>query len=190
MNDVYAKVRRALYGFFKSDRDLLEIGANERSITHKLAEHLQCQFEDRKVDCEYNRCGSYPKSLKNLKSCIGGRKLEANDSEATTVYPDIVVHQRGNNERNLLVIEAKKDNNKGDLKKDRCKLREFTNPHGDYKYKVGLLLVFDKKQICHVECFKNGEDDGKTVWDCLQGFRGGEWEDEAEDGVAWPRSDW
>ena len=92
------------------------------------------------------------------------------------------------------MIEAKKSNNKEDLKKDRCKLQEFTNPHGDYKYKFGLLLVFDvgkdNKQVCHVECFKKGRKCKNTIWDCLQGFRGGEWGDEVEDGTAWSRSDW
>lgn len=172
IDDVYAKVRRALCDFFKLDCDLLEVGVNERSITHKLAEHLQRQFSHLKVDCEYNRHGSYTKSLKNLRSCIKGGKLEADDSEATTVYPDIIVHQRGNDDRNQLVIEAKKNNNKGDLKKDRCKLQEFTNPHGDYGYKVGLLLIFDvvRKQISHVECFMEGGKRKDTVWDCLRGF--------------------
>ena len=173
---LYGKVRRALCGFFKSDRDLLERCANERSITHKLAEHLQRHFKDLKVDCEYNRRGAYPKSLKNLKACIGGRKSDANDSEATTVYPDIVVHRRGDDKCNLLVIEAKKDNNKEDLKKDRCKLKEFTSPHGDYKYKFGLLMVFDvgkRKQIRCVECFQKGKKHNNHVWDCLRGFRGG-----------------
>ena len=90
------------------------------------------------------------------------------------VYPDIIVHQRGKDERNLLVIEAKKDNNKEDLKKDRCKLQEFTNQHGYYKYKFGLLMVFDvgegEKKICRVECFKKGRKCKNTIWDCLQGF--------------------
>ena len=159
--NLYGKVREALRGFFSSDRDLLEKGANERSITHKLAEHLQCQFSYLKVDCEYNRHDSYTKTLHILKKAIGKK-----------VYPDIVVHQRGNDERSLLVIEAKKSNNKSGMKEDRCKLREFTNPHGDYRYKFGLLLVFDvdKKQVCCVECFKNGEKHEKAVWDGLRGF--------------------
>ena len=189
IDDVYAKVRRALCGFFESDRDLLEKRANERSITHKLAEHLQCQFKHLDVDCEYNRHGDDIKKLPRLAECIG-----SDNSKSCKVYPDIIVHQRGNDERNLLVIEAKKSDNKRGIGEDRCKLQEFTNPHGYYKYKFGLLLVFgvgkNKKQVCHVECFKKGRKCKNTVWDCLQGFRGGEWGDEAEDGVAWPRSDW
>ena len=173
---LYGKVRRALCGFFESDRDLLERCANERSITHKLAEHLQCQFEWLRVDCEYNRHGL----------CV--KRLDG----PTKVYPDIVVHRRGDDKCNLLVIEAKKSDNKRYIEEDRCKLQGFTNPHGKYKYKFGLLLVFDvgNKQVCHIECFQKGKERKSTVWDCLRGFRGGEWGDEVEDGVAWPRSDW
>lgn len=168
---LYEKVRSALYGFFKSDCDLLDIGANERSITHKLAEHLQRHFKDLKVDCEYNRHGC---DTKKLRSRV--KTIDSDDLEAKTVFPDIIVHRRRNDECNLLVIEAKKNNNTASLEEDRCKLREFTRSRSDggcYEYKFGLLLVFDvgkRKQIRCVESFKNGEADGKTVWDCLQGF--------------------
>ncbi len=165
---LYEKVRSALYGFFKSDCDLLDIGVNERSITHKLAEHLQRHFKDLKVDCEYNRHGC---DTKKLRSRV--KTIDSDDLEAKTVFPDIIVHRRRNDECNLLVIEAKKSNNTASLEEDRCKLREFTNPCGEYGYKFGLLLVFDigkGKQIRCVESFKNGGADGKTVWDCLQGF--------------------
>ena len=165
---LYGKVRKALGGFFNSDRDLLDIGVNERSITHKLAEHLQRHFKDLKVDCEYNRrvCDT-----KKLRSCV--RTIDNDDLEAKTVYPDIIVHRRGDDKCNLLVIEAKKSNNTASLEEDRRKLREFTRSRGDYEYEFGLLLVFDvgkRKQIRCVESFKNGEDDRKTGWDCLQGF--------------------
>ena len=41
----------------KNDFYLLEIGTNERSVAHKLAEYLQQEFPNRHVDCEYNRHG-------------------------------------------------------------------------------------------------------------------------------------
>lgn len=177
---LYEKVRRALCGFFESDRDLLEKGANERSITHKLAEHLQCQFRHLNVDCEYNRHGLNAKILSRFAECIG-----EDDSRDRMVYPDIIVHRRGEDKSNLLVIEAKKTtmedmgskSMKRGLKRDRCKLREFTRLRGCYEYKFGLLLVFDVgeggKKICRVECFKDGDEHNNPVWGCLRGFRGG-----------------
>lgn len=163
---LYGKVRRALCGFFKSDCDLLEIGANERSITHKFAEHLQRQFRHLKVDCEYNRHGD---DIKKLPLPV--ENIKNSDLEAKTVYPDIIVHRRGDDKCNLLVIEAKKTA-MGDMERDRCKLRAFTHPRGRYKYKCGLLLVFDtaKRKAFRVECFKKGRKRNDTIWDCLQGF--------------------
>lgn len=184
---LYGKVCGALRAFFRSDHDLLDRDVNERSITHKLAEHLQRQFEnhceDLKVDCEYNRHVSDIKRLLVLKDAIGGDAVEVDDSEARTVYPDIIVHQRGSDKRNLLVIEVKKTDKRGmELDRDnlweltepdKCKLRAFTELCGDYRYELGLLIILDtrKKQVCHVECFKGGIEHKKTIWDRLQGFR-------------------
>ena len=47
----------ALSELIERDSFLFEADANERSITHKLAEYLQAQFQDWNVDCEYNRNG-------------------------------------------------------------------------------------------------------------------------------------
>lgn len=40
--------------FYEKERYLLENNANERSLTHKLAEYLNLEFQDFDVDCEYN----------------------------------------------------------------------------------------------------------------------------------------
>lgn len=46
-----------------SDDYLLKLDVNERSITHKLAEHYQKFFPDWNVDCEYNKNLSGPKTI-------------------------------------------------------------------------------------------------------------------------------
>jgi len=38
---VYAALLRAKVAFLQTDRDLLAVNANERSMTHKFAEYLQ-----------------------------------------------------------------------------------------------------------------------------------------------------
>ena len=55
--------------------------ANERSLTHKLAEYLQCEFPDWHVDCEYNRHGLDVKRL-----AIHSWRVKADDTEARTVF--------------------------------------------------------------------------------------------------------
>ena len=47
-------------------------------------------FSEYNLDCEYNRNGSKPKKIISLKQ---------------NVYPDLIIHQRGSNDMNLLVME-------------------------------------------------------------------------------------
>jgi hypothetical protein len=104
---VERRVRIALGKLITKDRFLLENYVNERSITHKLAEYLQAEFPLWNIDCEYNRVGTEEviKVLHGLPSCMG--RVDTDDTQARTVYPDIIVHKRGKTQ-NLLVIEAKK----------------------------------------------------------------------------------
>lgn len=129
-------LERARHDFLASDDlYLLTADANERSMTHKFAEHLRDQFPGYHVDCEYNRDGFDPKRLMGLKP---PQKPDIDDTDAVTVYPDIIVHIRGT-DRNLLVIEAKKDY--GDESFDRQKLSAFVDdPH--YGYHHAYLLRF------------------------------------------------
>ena len=155
---LHAKVGNALREFFCKDDDLLCRDVNERSVTHKLAEHLQRQFKGLKVDCEYNRYGDDdPKKL-----VVEPGSTQTDCVDAKTVYPDIIVHERGSNCNNLLVIEVKKTSGR-DASYDKRKLRKFTDqvPHGKYKYDytLGLFLVFDvdNKVLESVECFQCGK---------------------------------
>ncbi len=50
--EVLQKVTTAIINLYRSDQELLEVDANERSITHKLAEHIQKEFPEWNVDCE------------------------------------------------------------------------------------------------------------------------------------------
>jgi hypothetical protein len=60
-----------------------------------------------------------------------------------SVLPDVIVHWRGENNRNLLIIEAKKSNDgrPGGEKKDKEKLVAFAD-NARYKYKVGVFVRF------------------------------------------------
>lgn len=89
------------------DGDLLELGANERSLTHRLAIYLERGVNARErserkwhVGCEYNRDANTPKRLG-----LPIQTIDSDDLEATTVYPDIIVHHRAKpgRENNLLV---------------------------------------------------------------------------------------
>src|SRR5579859_6498883 len=103
-SEVERRVMRAIKAFRVSgDLYLIEKDANERSISHRLAVHLDKCFRNWHVDCEYNRSGDLPKTLVRRVR----EKANPDDVHATTVFPDIVVHRRGK-KRNLLVLEMKK----------------------------------------------------------------------------------
>jgi hypothetical protein len=126
LNSLVGTVRHPGRGRF-----LLAIDVNERSLSHQLAICLSLHFPDWDIDCEYNRDGvDYPKLL-NLPARM---RPTASDVDARTVFPDIIVHQRGKSgaENNLLVIEVKKSSNKNqsEFVCDRLKLRQFQTEFG------------------------------------------------------------
>ena len=115
------------------DKKLFEINVNERTITHKLAEYLQQNIPEFDVDCEYNRFEDLVKKLELPKD-----RINWDDIEAKTVFPDIVIHKRGIQENNLLVIEVKKSSNNNPGVFDRMKLQTFRQE--PYCYIYGLFL--------------------------------------------------
>lgn len=135
---LYAALLRAKAAFLLTDRDLLAVNANERSMTHKFAEYLQVDCPGWNVDCEYNRRGDVPKQLRWMMD----QPVLPDDEDGHTVFPDIIVHRRRTTE-NLLVIEAKKSGNPNSL--DRQKLDAFM---GDarFRYRFAVLLCFVTKE--------------------------------------------
>ena len=51
------KVVAALEEFYARETHLLEKDLGERTLTHRLAVHLERQFAGWEVDCDYNRLG-------------------------------------------------------------------------------------------------------------------------------------
>lgn len=142
IEEIKEKVNKAVNLLLKNDLFLLEKNVNERSISHKLAEYLQQQFQEFSVDCEYNRMKD-----KNMDTEFITKKLNfdieslnSDDTTAKTVYPDIIIHRRGPG-NNLLVIEVKKTINKSTKNFDFEKLNAFRGKH--LRYKFGLYIEFD-----------------------------------------------
>jgi hypothetical protein len=101
---VAMNVQKAISIFMRKDLPILEHDLNERTISHRLAMYLQRLFPTFNVDCEYNRDHDDAKML-FFPADLNNNVLDTN---AKTVYPDIIVHHRGDNDHNLLVIEIKK----------------------------------------------------------------------------------
>ncbi|MDT3778260.1 hypothetical protein PJI16_11900 [Nitrospira sp. MA-1] len=125
---------KAINLLIRQDAFLLQCNVNERSMSHKLAEYLQKEFRKWHVDCEYNRDHDLTKKL-----VVPNGTTRIDDTEAKTVFPDIIVHHRNENS-NLLVIEVKKTSNPDNGNFDRRKLEEFIKPPFNYQYGLFLRL--------------------------------------------------
>jgi len=131
---VFGSLRSALMHLQRNYGYLLENDLNERTITHKLAEYLRPMFPELEVDCEYNRDGHDPKRV-NLED----RPVEEWGA-GSNVYPDIIVHHRGDNLHNVLIVEAKKARRLGGQvdDHDRTKIEAFAR---ELQYSFGAAVT-------------------------------------------------
>lgn len=137
---------RALQTFLEPDAYLLQFDVNERSITSLIARYLAPELADYHVDCEYNRDGVDPKKIGYLDL-----HPDEEDTEARTVFPDIIVHRRGSNDRNYLVIEVKKSTNQTSRDVDFAKLAGYKR---DLRYGNAVfveLMAGGQTGVSHVE---------------------------------------
>ena len=135
--------------FLDNDDYLLSAEANERSITHKFAEYLQNTFGCAwNVDCEYNRFGQNAKKIIEEIKQIVGEDTTTSEIKARTVYPDIIVHKRGSNGPNLLIIEAKKDATDEERIADKNKLEKIKQK---YNYDFAAFLNFKTENNRDIE---------------------------------------
>ena len=144
--EIQGNVDIALDIFFENDHLLLAVGANERSVSHKIAEYLQLQFQDWNVDCEYNRKEDQIKKLEGIRGCLEQRSSDR-------IYPDIIIHRR-NTDENLLVIEIKTNSPEEDC--DIRKLELLTKPDNGYEYSLGLYIRFNGLNRPNKIWFKDG----------------------------------
>jgi hypothetical protein len=133
-----AAVIEALRSLLDRDSYLLQVDANERSITYLMARYLASELPQFHVDCEYNRDGIDPKKLRYF-----ALHPDEEDTFARTVFPDIIVHRRGTKD-NYLVVEVKKTTNPDSREIDFDKLAGYKAQLG-YKYALFLELATGKK---------------------------------------------
>ena len=91
----------AVRAFYENDIKLIELEVHERTIAHRFAIYLEDMFRGWNIDCEYNRLGIITKGLDGVRECDSQRATDR-------IYPDIIIHERGSEDRNNLgVIEIK-----------------------------------------------------------------------------------
>lgn len=128
---IKAIVSNAVTTLQDEEAAILHFDIGERTISACLAAILKRAFDDHSVHVEYNRHGIYPKEIE-LPNGAG----ELTDKR---IYPDIIVHQPGHDDANLLVVEMKKSTNPVGDDLDIAKLQQIKQQIG-YDYAVFLRL--------------------------------------------------
>lgn len=128
---VEMRLRSALEALLHNDPSLLKYDASKWSICGRLAIYLQGVFPSHDVDMEYDRHATDPERL----SSLGGCGVE--DDEV--VVPDVIVHRRDDDQRNLLVIELKTSTSSTPRECDVAKLTGFVEEFG-YRFAVLVEL--------------------------------------------------
>ena len=129
---------QAVVQVIRSDRILLELDVTERALSYRIAHYMHDPAlvpPPLSIDCEYNRHFGDPKRL-----YLPPRDAFDREIQATTVFPDIIVHERNSDARNFLAIEMKKPG--GSLDYDRLKLLGFRRELG-YLHTAHLILGLD-----------------------------------------------
>jgi hypothetical protein len=148
--EVEQALKVALDKFFSQDAHLLAVNASERSMSHRIAVYIAEQIPGYDVDCEYNRDGINPKEL-NLHV----EQVSSAEDEAVTVFPDIIVHRRGNNNDNLLVVEMKKLGAWHGVEHDEQKLHAFRSQlHYTFAVHLTVGLKDDGERVRVVKWFE------------------------------------
>lgn len=167
-------VKRSIQKLLQKDYWLLEHDLSERSISHKLAEYIQLKFAHYHVDCEYNGDVSRPAGRKRadmLKAHVQmidelTEKEEAEqhkDYVSRQVFPDIIIHRRGDNDNNLCIVEIKKDTSGETSDYDYLKMRAYTGNEFDntLQYQLGIFVRFitGNKPGYQILFFKDGHQE-------------------------------
>ena len=132
--EIKLRLNVALAQAASMDYYLLENDLSERCIASRVAMYLQDLFQDYSVDVEYNRDAVSPKRLELPPECAN----YTDKNNESLVVPDVIIHQRGPQGPNLLVLEFKKTSNPQGFHCDYLRLCAFRKR---FKYCYGGALV-------------------------------------------------
>lgn len=137
-------IKKAGDELYLSDRNLIyddsyeDVHAHERSICFRFGVYLNNQMNLNKALKKYDLDVEYNRDIDTMKRL---------DGWPNGCYPDLIIHKRGTNAANLLVMECKGWwSGERDILNDKRKIREFLNSER-YQYLFGLLIVFEREEI-------------------------------------------
>ncbi|MDC7286987.1 hypothetical protein NXH76_04175 [Blautia schinkii] len=130
-----------LYSFDKdliNDNGVIDRHAHERSICFRFGLYFHKYIDSNKFLKGYDLDAEYNRDIEGIKRL---------DYRPNGCYPDLILHKRGSNESNILIIECKGWwAGKKDIDDDIDKIKGFLQSDR-YKYMLGLLIIFNKEKI-------------------------------------------
>lgn len=171
------------------DRDLIQRDANERTVVANIyckansilneKQNITIELENLGIDIEYNRNYANPKRVyEKCGLCQNeGCFIKERNLQHTLSSPDMIIHQRGSNENNQVVIEYKKVSNVNVQERDtdKAKLIYFTcqkpfldHEDENYQYHIGLFIDLDTDRYT-VTTYKDTNSDEPRI------RQGGKW---------------
>ena len=134
MNDILEIVVSVLDRVYANHSYLIQNQVSERSIVFWFGIYFYEAIQGTKYS-EYNLDVEYNRNLQEVKRT---------ENYPRGTYPDLILHKRGCNDSNILIIEFKPWWNH-EIDDDLVKLQDFTNPDGEYKYNLGLSILIDSE---------------------------------------------
>lgn len=132
-------IEYALIHLYDKDKYLLEHKVHEQAIVFRFALYFEnfvnSLGKDYNLDVEYNKNMDNPKRIRANEN---GKK------------PDLIIHSRGSNECNLLILEFKTYWN-SNYQQDFKKLKEFCRAN-EYNYQYGACIILGREKAdTHIE---------------------------------------
>ncbi len=149
LEELKTMIKQALTHLYRNDESLIVRETHERSIAFRFGLYFDAllrlssfsKMEGMYIDFDYNRNGYISKEL-----------------SGSNIYPDIILHHRGDNQINLLVIEFKTYWN-NDTKGNFEKLERLTSNDYQYKFGLGASIIINKTfelTLKSINYFKSG----------------------------------
>ena len=150
--EIKGAIASALERVYSQDFSLIERRAHERSIAFRFGLYFSeiIQFISFGDDAELTIDAEYNRNLHNTKNMEGFNAPQG-------ILPDIILHHRGFNDKNIVVIEFK-GHWSGNGRDDE-KLRGFTHQElNDYHYGLGLFIrLAPTVEECELVYYKEGQ---------------------------------
>lgn len=159
----------SLSEFYKNDSALLDYKSikdtvAENCMVFRIGWYMLSKINDDQfyydvsLDCQYNRNFEHPKGL--FKQTEEGIRVKTKNA-----IPDLLLHKRGSNSDNLMVLEFKKGKpSKDQMDIDAEKLCYYTSSENEYKYLLGFAIWLYKKNKAAVKVFENGKEMGSLCY--------------------------